>query len=85
VSEQGPKCSGLAVPVCADHDKSGFGEALGLEPGFGAARAIRRDCLFGNDALKAPVSTCLKERGTVAYPFFAELNAAFFIVSDQNF
>jgi len=33
--------------------------------------------MFGDNALKPLVRTCLKERGTVAMELFAELNAAF--------
>src|SRR6478672_8362243 len=38
--EQRPKRSGLTVPIRADHHKGRFGEALGLEPGLAATRAI---------------------------------------------
>ena len=38
--------------------------------------------MFGDDALKPLVGTCLKERGTITMELFAKLNAAFFIVSD---
>jgi hypothetical protein len=40
--------------------------------------------MFGHNAFKPPVSTCLKERGTIPYEPIAELNPAFLIASDQS-
>ena len=82
--EQSPECPGLAVTISADHHKGGFSEALGLEPSFGATRAIRCQPMFGHNALKPPVRTCLEERGAVTYELFAELNVTFLIASEQN-
>ena len=54
--EQSPDGSGLAVAICTDHHKGGFGEAFGLQPGLAAARGIGCQCMFGNDALKSMLS-----------------------------
>ena len=84
VSKQRPKRPGLPVAICPDHDKVRFGEALGLEPCPGAARAIRCQPMFGDNALKPVVRTCLKERSAVTYELFAELNATVLIASEQK-
>ena len=40
--------------------------------------------MFGDNALKPVVGTCLKERGTVTDELFTELNATFIIASEQS-
>ena len=57
-------------------------QAFALEPRLAAARAIWGERMFGNDALKPLVRTCLKERGPVTLELFAEFNAAFLVASE---
>jgi hypothetical protein len=83
VREQSPKRSSFAVSIRPDDEKSGFGKALALQPSLAAARAIRCEGLFGNNALKFIRRTGVKEHGTVTDELLAELNAALLILSDQ--
>ena len=83
MDQQSPDCSGLAVAICTDHHKGGFGEALGLQPGLAAARGIGCQSMFGNDAFKSMLSAGLEKGLTFTIELFAELNAAFLVASQQ--
>src|SRR5262245_25391709 len=82
VREQSSRRSSFAVAIHPDNDKDGFGEALGLEPSLGATRAISCACLFGDNALKPMLGTCLEEHSTITHELLAELNACLLILYD---
>ena len=67
--EKSPRCSGLTVAIRPDHHKGGFGEALGLEPSFGATGAIVSQRLLGNDAFKSMLSAGLEKGLTLSAKF----------------
>jgi hypothetical protein len=68
--------------IHTDDQKIGLGEAFRLEPSSAATAAIGRTCMLRDNALKAMVSACLKERGTGTLELLAKLNAAFEIDSE---
>ena len=81
VSKQSPKCSRLAVPIRADHDKGRLAEALGLEPSFAATRSIGCQHMFRDNAFKSLLGACFEQCITITIKLITKLNTALVIVS----
>jgi hypothetical protein len=55
-----------------------------FEPSLASPTPISRECVFGDDTFKFPLSTCFKQGITITIKLIAELNAALVIRPEQT-